>query len=71
MNPIPHIRLILLIVCFGPFYWLLNTVIDNLLPFLATSNPVFIILKAGWGILLYVFLIGAVSNYFIDVRRKY
>ena len=71
MNAIPHIRLILLIVAFGPFYWLLNTVMDSILPFLSTSDPVFIILKAGWSIFLYVFLIGVVSHYFIEVRRDY
>jgi hypothetical protein len=64
-------RFVLVIIVMGPLYWIFDTILDGLLPFLDTTNVFFIIMKAMWSFLLpYMFII-SIPNYFISVRRKF
>lgn len=70
MSIIPHIRFLMIIPLFAIFYYILDQIVDALLPSMATGDPYFVLLKAGWSFLLIFFFFGVISHYLIEVRRR-
>jgi len=68
MNIIPHVRLLMKLVAGGILFYLFSSILEGLLPEMATGNVYFMIMKAGFGFFIILILFVSIAKYFIEVR---